>query len=565
MIDTGILPIELVFVVVTATVLAVVARKLKQPVLLAYIVTGLVLGPVLLDLVGETQTLTLLSELGLGFLLFLVGMEMNLSEIKDLLKPISIIAVGQTILQTGLAFVVPLALGFGLFETFIIALCTVFGATPVIVKILTEKDELTSLPGKLDVGVLVLQDIYLILIVALINSGSLRQPALIAETLVKIVGLIGVIGVFSLLASRYVLDDLFESIAENRHAFFIHAIAWAFLLISVSQYLGLSVEVGAFLAGLGLGQVPYREEIKERMRPLIDFFMVIFFSTLGLTLTVDNLTAYWQEALIASTVMMIGNFLIMFYLIDRMKFTPRTSFIGSINMTQVSEFSLVVGTLAVQQNYIGNDVLGYISLMALFTIGTSTYLINYNKEIYQKVEHVLERFESEEKKDIEVESFKDHAVIIGYDERARKICDLLNKRHDVIVIDNNPDNTDELSNSPFEYIYGDFRHGEIRKGSKIGKASFMISFSDDFNVNLQVMEEQNEEGVKIVSARNVEDATELYDMGADYVILEHILSSNRLGEYLELYLEDEEVFREEIAPIQEELNTFRKGDDSSQN
>jgi len=565
MIEIGSVPAQLMIVLVTATVLAVVARKLRQPVLLAYIVTGLVLGPVMLGIVGETQTLTLMSELGLGFLLFLVGIEMNLEEISELLKPISIIAVGQTILQTLLAFVVPLALGFGFFETTIIALCTVFGATPVIVKILTEKDELQSLPGKLDVGVLVLQDIYLILIVALITSGSLTQPDQILVTLGKIVGLIAAIGVFSMFISRHILKDVFRRIADNRHAFFIHSVAWAFLLISISEFLGLSVEVGAFLAGLGLGQLPYREEIKERMRPLIDFFMVIFFSTLGLTLTVDNLTAYWQEALIASIVMMIGNFLIMFYLIDRMKFTPRTSFIGSINMTQVSEFSLVVGALAVQQNYIGNDVLGYISLMALFTIGTSTYLINYNKEIYQKIEHVLERFESEEKKDVEVESFKEHAVIIGYDERARKVCDILNKRHDVIVIDNNPDNTDELSNSPFEYIYGDFRHGEIRKGSKIGKASFMISFSDDFNVNLQVMEEQNEEAIKIVSARNIEDATELYDMAADYVILEHILSSNRLGEYLELYLEDREVFREEVASIEEELKALRKGDKQSQN
>ena len=561
MITATSLPIQFMLVVVTATVLAVIARKLKQPVLLAYLVTGLVLGPVLLGIVGETQALTLMSELGLGFLLFLVGIEMNLDEIRELLKPISIIAVGQTILQTGLAFVVPLALGFGLFETFIIALCTVFGATPVIVKILTDKDELKTLPGKLDVGVLVLQDIYLILIVALINSGSLTQPDQILGTLVKIVALIGFIGLLSLMASRYVLDDIFKRIADNRHAFFIHTVAWAFLLISTAEFLGLSVEVGAFLAGLGLGQVPYREEIKERVRPLTDFFMVIFFSTLGLTLTVENLTAYWQEALIASAVLMIGNFLIMFYLIDRMKFTPRTSFIGSINMTQVSEFSLVVGALAVQQNYISNDILGYISLMALFTIGTSTYLINYNKEIYQKIEHLLQRFESEEKKDIEIQAFKDHAVIIGFDETARKICKTLNKEHDVLVIDNNPDNTEELSKSPYEYIYGDFKHGEIREGANIEEASFVVSFSSERNVNLRILEERDEETVTIVSAARLEDATEFYDIGADYVIIENVLAGNRVGEYLELYLEDRELFKKEVKSELEHI----RGEDLSQN
>jgi len=546
MIEIGSVPAQLMIVLVTATVLAVVARKLRQPVLLAYIVTGLVLGPVMLGIVGETQTLTLMSELGLGFLLFLVGIEMNLEEISELLKPISIIAVGQTILQTLLAFVVPLALGFGFFETTIIALCTVFGATPVIVKILTEKDELQSLPGKLDVGVLVLQDIYLILIVALITSGSLTQPDQILVTLGKIVGLIAAIGVFSMFISRHILKDVFRRIADNRHAFFIHSVAWAFLLISISEFLGLSVEVGAFLAGLGLGQLPYREEIKERMRPLTDFFMVIFFSTLGLTLTVDNLTAYWMEALIASGVMMVGNFLIMFYLIDRMKFTPRTSFIGSINMTQVSEFSLVVGALAVQQEYIGNDILGYISVMALITIGTSTYLINYNKEIYQKVEHLLEKFESEEKKDIEVQGFKDHAVIVGYDDSAEKICRKLGNEHDILVIDKDPRNTQKLSESPYEYIYGDFKHGEIREGARIRDAKFIISFVDEKAINIQILEDEEGDAVKIVSADDFQDATEFYDLGADYVILENLLAGNRVGEYLELYLEDKKLFKKEV-------------------
>lgn len=546
-------------IIVTATVLAVIARKLKQPVLLAYLITGLVLGPTLLDIVGETQTLTLMSELGLGFLLFLVGIEMNLEDIKEILKPISIIAVGQTVLQTGLAFVVPYVLGFELFETTIIALCTVFGATPVIVKILTEKDELKTLPGKLDVGVLVLQDIYLILIVALIGSGTLTQPNQIPGTLIKIIGLIALVAALSLLSSRYVLEEVFGKVADSKHAFFVHGIAWAFLFISLARYLGLSVEVGAFLAGLGLGQIPYREELKERIRPLTDFFMVIFFSTLGLTLSIDNLQAYWVEAVMASGILMIGNFLIMFYLIDRMKFTPRTSFIASINMTQVSEFSLVVGALAVQQGYVGNDILGYISLMALLTIGLSTYLINYNKEIYQKVEHLLQWLESEEKKDIEINRLENHAVVIGYDRIAEKICEKLHREYDVLVIDKDPENTESLGESPYEYIYGDFKHGEIREGANLQEAAFVISLSDEKSLNLKLLEEA-EEAVRMVKAQSLEDATELYDVGADYVIMENILAADRIAEYIELYLEDHELFAEEVDS---ELDKIR-GDEGSQ-
>ena len=554
------LPIQFMLIVVTATILGIIARKLKQPVLLAYLITGLVLGPTILNIAEETQTIALMSELGLGFLLFLVGVEMNLEEIKDIFKPVSIIAIGQTILQTALAFVVPLALGFKLFETSIIALCTVFGATPVIVKILTEKDELKSLAGKLDVGVLVLQDIYLIFVLALISSGSLTQPDRILITLIEIFAMIGVIGVISLASSRYLLDDIFRRVANNRHAFFIHGIAWAFLFISLADFLGLSVEIGAFLAGLGLGQIPYRDELKERMRPLTDFFMVIFFSTLGLSLTADNLFAYWQEAVIASAVMMVGNFLIMFYLIDRQKFTPRTSFLGSINMTQVSEFSLVVGALAVSQGYIGNNILGYISLMSLITIGTSTYLINYNKEIYEKIEHILQRYNSEEKKDIEVKNLENHAVIIGYNELSEKLCKKLSEKHEVLVIDNDSSNTEKLSRSDYEYIYGDFKHGEIRSGANLKKAEYIISLSKEKQVNFKLLEERLPETVVITSSDNFDDAGELYDLGADYVIIENVLAGNRISEYVELYLEDRKLFLEEV-----DAEAQARGEEQSQN
>jgi len=311
---------------------------------------------------------------------------MNLKEIKEILRPVTNIAILQTILQTSLAFVIPLFLGFTFMETVVIALCTVFGATPVIVKILTDKDEITSLPGKIDVGVLILQDIYLVIILALFSADVLAEPELatIGLTLGKIFLLMGLITVLSLASSKYLLPKIFQISASNRHTFFIHGVTWAFLFISLALLLDLSVEVGAFLAGLGLGQITYREELKERIRPLTNFFMVIFFSSIALTITRDNLFAYWKEAIIASAILMVGNFLIMFYLIDRENFTPETSFLGSLNMTQVSEFSIVVGALAVQQQYIGNDILGYLSLMALLTMSTSSYLIQYNQEYTTK-------------------------------------------------------------------------------------------------------------------------------------------------------------------------------------
>jgi Kef-type K+ transport system membrane component KefB len=552
--ESAILSPSFAIIIVSATVLAFIAKKTKQPPLIAYLFTGIIIGPVFLNLVSETELIAILSELGLGFLLFLIGIEMKLDDIREILKPVGRIAILQTVLQTALAFVIPYALGFTFMETLVIALCTVFGATPVIVKLLSEKDELSTLPSKIDVGVLILQDIYLIIILALFSSGNLTNPGQIGFTLAKVLVMIGVITTVSLASSKYILPKVFKRIADNEHAFFLYGISWAFIFITFSQSLGLSVEVGAFLAGLGLGQIPYNTELKERIRPLTDFFMIIFFSTIGLSLNAQNLLVYWQEALLASGVLMVGNFLIMFYLIDREKFTPETSFIGSLNMTQVSEFSLVVGGIAVTQGYIKGDILGYLSMMALVTMSLSTYLINYNHEIYRKIEHLLERFEDEDKQDVEIESLEDHAVVIGYDETVRPVVEVINDRFDqLVVIDNDSSQTEELSRKGFEYIYGDFRHGEIRKASKLDKAKLVLCIVPDMNVNKRMLSDIGPETTVFAKATNFEDAAELYDLGADYVILENTISGEKTAEYIKIFLEDKEVLDEEIKDEKERI------------
>lgn len=562
MIPEATIAYDFALVILTATILGFLARKTNQPTIIAYIATGLVLGPVMFNVIGESQLVTLMSELGIALLLFLLGIEMKIDDIREILRPVVNIAVLQTVLQTALAFVIPLMLGFSMQETIIIALCTVFGATPVIVKLLTDKDEASTLPGKIDIGVLILQDIYLVVILALFSSGTLGNPAQIGFTLGKILLLMSAVGALSLVSSRYILPVLFSRVADNRHAFFIHGLAWAFLFISLTAELNLSIEVGAFLAGLGLGQIPYRDELKERIRPITDFFMVIFFSSIGLRLTADNLLAYWLEAVIASVLLMIGNFLIMFYLIDREKFTPETSFLGSLNMTQVSEFSLVVGAIAVTQGYIQSNILGYLSMMALITMTVSSYLINYNQEIYNRVKHLLEKFESEEKKDVEVGRYQDHAVIIGYNPVVEHILPVIKQNYgDVIVVDRDPENTAKLGQADFEYIYGDFNHGEIRKASGIKDAAFVLSVARDMKVNHHILRDTEMEKPVFLEAKSFKDAAELYDRGAEYVMIENIVTADKLSDYLELYIKDPILFKKEIEG---DLEAIYWGDRSSQ-
>ncbi|WP_117594413.1 cation:proton antiporter [Haloprofundus halophilus] len=534
---------DFAIIIATAVVLSYVARLTGQPTIVAYIFTGLVLGPVFLDVVTQSELVVLMSELGLGFLLFLIGMKMRIDDVREILRPIINVAVWQTILQTALAFVVAYALGFTLLETTIIALATVFGATPIIVKLLSDKDELATLPGKIDIGVLIIQDIYLVILLAVLSAESLSNPQEIVVSVATILALMSGVGVVSYLSARYLLPTLFRAVADDSRAFFVVGIAWAFVFIVGTERLDLSLEVGAFLAGLSLAQVPYTSELTERIRPITDFFMVVFFTSIGLRLAADNLLAYWVEALVASAALMVGNFLIIFYLIDQEKFTPETSFVGSLNMSQVSEFSLVVGALAVTQGFIDASILGYLSLMAIVTMSLSTYLINYNYEIYERVKPYLTRFESEEKRDVDLHVYRDHAVVVGYDEIIRAGLPLLQERFgDVVVVDRSPAHAEIHQAADYDYIYGDFKHGEIRSAAGLKRAGFVLSSTVEPAINRILLAEVGPETVVFAEANSAEDAAELYEHGAHYVVMSTVLTSEKLTDYLRRYVHDPDEF-----------------------
>jgi Kef-type K+ transport system membrane component KefB len=539
-----------------ATILAYVAKKTRQPTVIAYIATGLLLGPVGFSLLGETELTQLFSELGLVFLLFFIGLEIDISEIKEVLKPTVIIGLSQMALTAVLGGLTGYLLGFTLVEAAFLGAAAMFSSTALVVKMLTDKDEATTLPGRLDVGVLLIQDVVVVLILAILTASFTSIPAL-ALRFGEIIVMIALIGGISLASSKYLLPKIFKRVSRDQQAFFVYGLAWAFVLISGAQYLDLSLEIGAFFAGLSLAQLPYSSELQERVRPLTDLFMAVFFVNFGLRILPEQLSAYFMEAVIASVILMVGKFVIFFGLVDRLKFTLETSFKTSINMTQISEFSLILGALAVSEGFIGNNFLGFISLIAIITMSLSSYLLNFNHEIFKRSNFLLRRLESDERKDVEVHNLEGHAVVIGHNLVTERILPLLREHYgEVVVIDKDPDNTEELSKSPYEYIYGDFKHGEIRKAARLKDAKLIISFADDRKVSHQILRDKNRETTAFLEASDFEEAAELYERGAEYVMIENIVSADKMSDYLELYIEDPEVFEEEV---QDDLETIHWG------
>jgi len=549
---------DLAVILLSATLVGFLAKQSGQPTIIAYIITGVLIGPAALGLVEVTELTETLSELGLAFLLFLLGIKMRLDEISHILKPIVLISIPQMLAVALVGIGLSLLLGFGTVEAVIIGLAVMYSSTAVVIKMLTDKDEATSLYGKIDVGILLVQDIVVVIILAVLAAGRPESVTEVATTLGIVLVLVAAITAAAIGASKYVLPPVFRRIADNKEVFFLIAISWAFLFVLVSGEINvilaplgitayLSIEMGAFLAGLAIAQLPYSIELKDRVNPLTDLFVMVFFVSVALTLELSELIFYWQEALLAAVVLMVGKFIIFFLLINWQNFDLETTFLGSIGMMQISEFGIIVGVAAQQGGFIDVEVLGFLTLLALLTMSVSVYFMAFNHELFKLTSPYLSRFDTADSFGGGKADYKDHAVVIGYDDVTRNALDILAKQYDdVVVVDRKTAHVSALERAGYESVYGDFRSNTVRKDAAIKKADFVLSSSVQTDVNKAILREVDKSATVFVEAERIEDAQELYDAGAHCVIIASQLAAERLTAYLGAYLDDKASFEQAV-------------------
>ncbi len=537
-------------IVGAVAVLGVLAVWLKQPTIVAYIIAGIVIGPAVLGWVAPTTLIENLGELGLAFLLFLIGLELNVREVRHMLDSILLISIPQMVLTASFGGLIAVWLGFSVVAAVIIGLAVMYSSTAVVVKLLTDTGENTVTSGKLDIGILLVQDVVVVILMAVLTVQAVSLQGFALNT-VLILGFLCIISMIAMLSGRSLMPSVFRHMAENPHYLFVSGLAWCFAFIYMAEYANLSPEIGAFLAGLGLAQMPYSMELRERVRPLTALFMALFFVDFGLGLTLAEVTYYWREALIAAALLMAGKFAIIFSLVKWQQYTLRTSFKAGINMTQTSEFSLIFGAVAVSSPivlevapHIGDksaELMGFLTIIALTTMGLSSYLLMYNRDITDRVQPYLESvFGKQRKSDVEHQQFSGHAVVLGYDDVSRMLLPLIEERFDtVVVVDRDPDTAQELEDGPYVHIFGDFHHKELREEAHIADAAAVFSVSEEYEVNAEILEEAGSADIRIVSAAIREDRDRLYEEGADYVLLEHELAGKTIASHIEAALKPE--------------------------
>ena len=548
------LSLDLAIILLAAAFAGYLAKQTGQPTIIAYLLAGVIIGPVSLGIVEVTDLTETLSELGLAFLLFLLGIKMRIDEIRDILYPIVKISLPQMAAVGTLGAGVALALGFDAIQAAIIGLAVMYSSTAVVIKMLNDRGETTTLHGKIDVGVLLAQDIVVVILLAVLAAGRPESAAEVGTTLAIVLVLVAAITIASLAASRLLLPRIFRWVAEDRQIFFLIAISWAFLFVFVSDEINvflaplgvqayLSIEMGAFLAGLAIAQLPYSKELQDRVNPLTDLFVMIFFVSVAFRFDAADLLLYWEEAVIAAIALMIGKFVIFFALLTWQRFDAETTFLGSLYMVQVSEFGIVVGVAAVAGDFIGVEILGFLALTAMITMGLSVYFFQFAHPLYDRLEGRLSRLEAADPFEQKANDYRDHAVVIGYDDVTRNLLNLLDEHFDdLVVVDRRVDHIHELEAAGYDAVFGDIGSAAVRKSVGPSRAALIVSSSDDPDIGRTVLRSAGEETIVIVEAQNPKDAEALYDAGADYVIRSVSLSSDRLADYLVAHLNAEDSF-----------------------
>lgn len=513
--------------------IAFIMRLLRQPLVVAYIAAGLIAGPLFLRSVQSEQvSWQAFAQFGIILLLFIVGLSLNFDYIKRVGREVFIGGMVQFLITSVVGFGVMRLFDFSLWSALFIGIAITFSSTIIVVKLLVEKKDLETRYGQYSIGLLLIQDIIAIFLLIILNTfkASGVWQIVVLMTLGKLALLALVIGFLA----KKVLPWVMNRVAASGEMLFIFTIAWCFGVASLVYWLGFGAEIGAVIAGLSLGSSPYQAEISSRLRPLRDFFIVLFFIVLGSELHLDNLRAVLGPGLILSSFVLIVQPMILYFIMRRLNYKRRSAFLASVTAAQVSEFGFILIFKGQELGYLHGSELGLLTFIALVTIFISSYLITYNNQLYHFMRPILDLFGKEDPEENIESKPKAMVWILGYHRIGWKIGEaLLSKKIPFAVVDFNPQTIKKLQARGVVAYFGDISDVEFLETLPLAAAKLIISTIPEFEdqkIMIRQVRKQSAEPIIIVNLHQVQDTDSLYVAGANYVMLPHLLGGQWLSE-----------------------------------
>ncbi len=523
--------LQLSFIIVVGAVVSLIMRLLRQPLILGYILTGLLVGPAAFNLI-HLNTFNDFASIGIALLLFIIGLGMNVSVIKKLGGTVFLATTAELLTVGIVGFLVSTALGFSRWASVIIGLSLFFSSTIIIVKILTDKKEQSRLHGQIAIGIVLFDDV--IATIALLFVTAAKNHTLGFSQLGVLVLQACLLAALLIIASTQILPRLVKFMASSQEMLFLFAVGWGFGIASLFEIAGFDIEIGALFAGVSLASLPYAQEIEARLKPLRDFFVVLFFIVLGQSLSLHGIHQALVPALILSAVVLLIKPATIISTLGSLGYSKRVSFMAGANLTQVGEFSIVLAVLAVSTGLVAKNVSTVITLVAIITIACASYLTHYDSALFKLFDRLPFRlFERAAKRREQRPKPGYELVLFGYQKGGYEFIKTFQQlHHRYLVVDYDPAIVELLSDKHIPCLYGDATDSELLDEIGVTNAKLVISTITDFETNQQLVRHMNlfnPEAVIVCNANSYEEALQLYELGSSYVIIPHHASSEQLG------------------------------------
>lgn len=519
---------EIAAILALAATAGAIAVWLKQPLIIAFITVGILVGPSGLDWVTSSDPLELFAKLGITSLLFVVGLKLDPAEIKAVGPIALIIGMGKTMLMAALGFLLVRLLGLENFAAFYTVIALTFSSTILIIKLLSDKREIDSLHGRIALGVLIVEDINIVLLMIVLSAwtgdgSTAHLGSVLLDIFLKGLGFLCIIA----LISKTILPKLLHSLARSPELLVLFAIAWATALAAIADSLGFSKEVGAFLAGVAIASTAYRVPIAARLVSLRDFLLLFFFIDLGVHIDLELLRQQLFPALICSSFVLVGKPIMVVGLMGRMGYRKYTRILTGLSLSQISEFSFILAALGVSLGHIDESTLGLITLIGLITMGISSYMIIYSHRLYPHFSQLLAKVERKPSTQASPEIVEEWSpidfIVFGLGRYGGTVVRELSQAGQIILgVDFDPEIVRYWNQEGLKTFYGDADDPELAAQLPLQQTRWIISTVPKIDVGLALLHTlaQNQyQGKVALTSHHQREVQILLNAGADKVFL----------------------------------------------
>lgn len=483
--------VSVALILALAVAAGAIAKLLRQPVVVSFIIVGILAGPTAFNLVEGAEEIRLFAKFGIAILLFLVGLKLDFHMIRSTGKVALVAGLSQVAFTAAVGFGIAMLFGFEATTAFYIAVALTFSSTIIIIKLIGDKRELDTLYGRIAVGILIVQDILVVAaMVVIVTIGTPGEGSVVTDLVVTLASSAVFLGVIAF-ASKFVLEKVLDWISKSPELTLLFGVAWAIVLAAISILIGLSMEIGAFVAGVSLASTAYRESLGARMVSLRDVMLLFFFIELGASLTFADALGQLWPAIVLSVFVLVGKPLIVFAIMGWMGYRSITSFRTGVALAQISEFSLILIALGYSLGQVDSAVLSLVTLVAVFTITVSSYLILYTDKLFPLMQGFMHLFERGKASavDEESQSLSFDAIVIGSGRFGTEVISgLISSGSSVLAVDLDPDALARARELGAETLFGDVGDPDFAKMLPIHQTGTLICTAPDRSTNTLLLE-----------------------------------------------------------------------------